>query len=67
MGVLFPILTVKRRDDNVRWSRIQAADIDRITVGIGAWHIKGLDATMFAEQVLGGAGIEGISSQVILA
>jgi hypothetical protein len=60
VGVPLPVLTVKGFDGQVPGSRVEASDIDRETVRVGAGHIKRFYATGFAKQVLCNPGIESI-------
>jgi len=58
-SVLLPILAIKGYHNNFsNRSRLQAAHIDAVTIGIGSRNIEGFDPAPFAKQMLGHAGIE---------
>jgi len=59
----FPVLAIKDIHRNrVNSAAIKAAQIDAKSIWVRAWRIKGLYTAVFAERVLGSAGIKGISA-----
>ena len=68
MRVLFPIFAIKQLHRYcVELGLIQATRIDAVAVRIRSGNIKRFDAAGFAKQVFRLVGIEGISSQILLA
>jgi hypothetical protein len=60
----FPVCPVKGRDFHAcNGSGVDAASVHAESIGMGAWHIERFNAAMFAEEVLGRAGVEGVCSQ----
>ena len=65
---ILPIGAVELGDGHILYGAgIDTADIDAITVGMGARHVEGLDTAMGAEGMFGGAGVKSIGSQCVHA
>ena len=62
----FPIAAVEICNSNDgNGFRLETADIDADTVGVGARNVKGFDAAVGAETVLGDTGVEGVGGEVL--
>ncbi len=63
MRIILPVLPIEIFDANRLWLRVEAANVNTVTVGVGSWRIKHLDATMLTKGMLGHTRIEGISCE----
>src|SRR5207237_4643164 len=62
------VLVVEGLDVDVLERRlIEAAHVDAVALGVGAWHVEGLDAAASAEQVPRRAGVEGVLAERVRA
>src|SRR5439155_14316384 len=60
------IVVVERLDvDVLERGTLEAAHVDAVAVGIGAWHVEGLHAAAAAEQMPRGAGVEVVFAQAL--
>ena len=62
-----PVLAVKRFDDQFPGLRIEAADVDVVSVGIGPGDVERFYAAGFAEFVLSDSCVERVGRQLALA
>jgi len=65
VGMLLPILAVKRSNFGVFWKRIQAANVNGKTIWIGTRYIKRLDAAVLAEKMFSDTGVEGVGGKTV--
>ena len=65
--MVLPVLSIERLNNQLFGLRLEATNINVVSVGIGARDVERLYATGLAEPMLSDSGVEGVGGEASLA